>query len=346
MIVDMHRHLWSIYQRYPRAAELAARGGMSLSSVEKLPLVPDWEEAGQKFVAELDEAGVDKSVLFLADYGLRMGEGVFSVYGENLINAELARRYPERIIPYFGIDPRRPGAAEAFEQAVKEQGVKGLKLHPAVGYFPHDRVVYPLYEICVSHGLPVTLHCGPMPSPLLSRYTQPLQFDDVAADFPQLTMILAHAGQELWPEALSVARTKPNIYLELSMWQSRIKFIDEFVFAIARMRDTIGIERILWGSDFPGLRRAMSLKEWVGVFRRLPALGGEYGHPFDDKDVDAILGGNAGRILGLSSGPHHQDSGEAKIRESTAGVSRKPSSDGKARGCSSKHLCGLTAWNT
>ena len=47
-----------------------------------------------------------------------------------------------------------------------------------------------------------------------------------------------------------------------------------------------------------------------------------------------------------SSGPHHQDSGEAKIRESTAGVSRKPSSDGKARGCSSKQLCGLTAWNT
>ena len=47
-----------------------------------------------------------------------------------------------------------------------------------------------------------------------------------------------------------------------------------------------------------------------------------------------------------SSGPHRQDSGEAKIRESTAGVSRKPSSDGKARGSSSKHLCGLTAWNT
>ena len=47
-----------------------------------------------------------------------------------------------------------------------------------------------------------------------------------------------------------------------------------------------------------------------------------------------------------SSGPHHQDSGEAKIRESTAGVSRKPSSDCKACGCSSKHLCGLTAWNT
>ncbi len=52
------------------------------------------------------------------------------------------------------------------------------------------------------------------------------------------------------------------------------------------------------------------------------------------------------QVADLSGGPHHQDSGEAKIRESTAGVSRKPSSDGKARGCSSKHLCGLTAWNT
>ena len=52
------------------------------------------------------------------------------------------------------------------------------------------------------------------------------------------------------------------------------------------------------------------------------------------------------RREGIPSGPHHQDSGEAKIRESTAGVSRKPSSDGKARGSSSKHLCGLTAWNT
>ena len=54
----------------------------------------------------------------------------------------------------------------------------------------------------------------------------------------------------------------------------------------------------------------------------------------------------AEQIINKSSGPHHQDSGEAKMRESTAGVFRKPSSEGKARGCSSKHLCGLTAWNT
>ena len=62
--------------------------------------------------------------------------------------------------------------------------------------------------------------------------------------------------------------------------------------------------------------------------------------------LEGLDGQLAVRYRGESSGPHHQDSGEAKIRESTAGVSRKPSSDGKARGCSSKQLSGLTAWNT
>ena len=299
MIIDMHRHLWSLFGRYPRAAELAIRSGVPKEDIESLPLVPDWQSTGEDLISEMDDSGVDKSVIFLADYSLRLGDGIFSVHGENRIHVELMRRYPDRLIAYFGIDPRHPGAADAFETAVVEWGVRGLKLHPSVGYFPHDRVVYPLYETCVSHGLPVTFHCGPMPSPLYGRYTQPMQFDDVAADFPDLTIVLAHAGQELWPEALSVARTKPNIYLELSMWQARFKDASDFLFALDRMRSTIGIERILWGSDFPGSRREMPLKKWVDIFRRLPSLSEEYDYRFDDRDVDALLGGNAARILNL-----------------------------------------------
>ena len=79
---------------------------------------------------------------------------------------------------------------------------------------------------------------------------------------------------------------------------------------------------------------ALFCRERTGVAQEVDVSGMETG---------ASILENA---IGLSSGPHHQDSGEAKIRESTAGVSRKPSSDCKACGCSSKHLCGLTAWNT
>ena len=75
-------------------------------------------------------------------------------------------------------------------------------------------------------------------------------------------------------------------------------------------------------------------------------LGGNL-HPQDRRAIEMDLLRDYHQILvDNSSGPHHQDSGESKIRESTAGGSRKPSSDGKACGCSSKHLCGLTAWNT
>lgn len=299
MIIDMHRHLWSLFERYPRAAEIARRGGAKEALVEDLPIVPDWEQTGRDLIKEMDESGIDISVIFMADYALRLGDGIFTAEGENRIHVELMKQYTDRIIAYFGIDPRRKGAADSFETAVTEWGVRGLKMHPTVGYFPHDRAAYPLYEICQSKGLPVTFHTGPMPSPLFSRYTQPLHFDEVAADFPDMTIVMAHAGQELWPEALNVARMKPNIILELSMWQPKFKYLNEFLFAIDRMRDTIGIERITWGSDFPGLRNVMPLKKWVDIFKQLPSLGEEHGFKFDDLDVQALMGGNAARILNL-----------------------------------------------
>ena len=84
--------------------------------------------------------------------------------------------------------------------------------------------------------------------------------------------------------------------------------------------------------------------EEFGVLRRL--LESRMGRRGKREFVQVLRLMESFRKEEVSSGPHHQDSGEAKIRESTAGVSRKPSSDGKACGCSSKHLCGLTAWNT
>ena len=247
----------------------------------------------------MDEAGIDKSVIMMGDYGLLLGDWVFTVWGENLIHAELMRKYPDRLIAYFGIDPRRPGAADLLEKGVKELGVKGLKLHPSVGYFPYDKVAYPLYEICQAHGLPITFHSGPMQSPMYSRHTLPWAFDDVAADFPDLTIVLGHAGGVAWPDALALANVKPNVYLELSSWQSRYQNPGEFFLAIDRMRKEIGIERILWGSDFPGLRRDMPLKQWVDIFRDLPSLAGESDYSFDSDEVDALLGGNAARMLRL-----------------------------------------------
>ena len=307
MIVDIHRHMWSLAQRHPIVREIAhGASTVRYRQPDEIPLVPNVDDTADAIVAEMDGAGVDVSALLMADYHRRLGDAIFSPEGENRIQVYASQRHQGRLIPFFGMDPRRPDAASLFEKGLKEWGIKGIKLHPTVGFYPHDRACYPLYEKCVEYGVPVISHTGPMGSPLYSRFAMPIEFDEVAADFPDMTLIMAHSGQghlaapQMWNEALAVAREKPNIVLELSLWQ--IVYKDDpggFVLALDAMRREIGIERIVFGSDFPGPRDVMPLKDWVGVIQGLPSLGEEHGVRFDTRDVDAILGGNSARILGL-----------------------------------------------
>ncbi len=293
MIIDLHRHMWSVGERHRDAfAGMPGRPQLPEPSF-------DWEQTAREIVEEMDGAGVDRSVLFVADFAARLGEPPLSIEEENRLIVEAHRRYPERITAYYGIDPRRPGAADSFERAIKEWGVTGIKFHPTVGFFPHDRLCYPIYELCVSHGLPVLFHSGPAFHPkLYSRFTHPLEYDQVAADFPNLTMIMGHAGGEWWHDCIAVAHGHPNMVLELSEWQVILRDTpQEALHAIDRMRNALGIERLVWGTDFPGIRRRISLKESMEVFQRLPSLGAEHGYTFSDADVEAVLGGNAQRIL-------------------------------------------------
>jgi predicted TIM-barrel fold metal-dependent hydrolase len=96
--------------------------------------------------------------------------------------------------------------------------------------------------------------------------------DEIAVDFPTVPIILAHAGFCWWPEALNIAATKANIYLDLAGWQPRIKktAIDEFYRPLRTMIDTIGSNRILLGSDWPALRLLMNSQQWVDSFKNPP----------------------------------------------------------------------------
>lgn len=300
MIVDMHRHLWSLFERYPRVAKATVLGNAVSHHQASDDMVPDALSRGDEILAEMDATGIGSTVIFLGDYGLRLGEGVFSAEGENEIHAKLAKKHPGKLIPFLGIDPRRTGALELFRVSLEEWGMRGLKLHPASGFLPSDPACLPFFELAGQKGVPVLLHTGPTATPLLSNTTQPVYLDSVAADFPNTTIIMAHAGRCWWPEALEIAFCKPNIMLELSMWQwTFLRDEQEFVSAIAKMKATIGVERLLFGSDFPGMKRATSLSSWVQAIRDLPVLAKKHGYQITDEDVEAILGGNAQRLLGL-----------------------------------------------
>ena len=298
MIVDMHRHLWSVFERHPNASHRFTRGfGGPQGQKSKL----DADGRAADVLAEMEEAGISRTVIVVADFALRLGEGLFAIEEENRLVAGFGRSHPGRLIPFLGVDPRRPGALELFRKGLDEWGVAGLKLHPGSGFFPHDPACLPLFDLAGQRGVPVLVHTGPMVTPLLSRTAQPVHLDEVAADFPKTTIIMAHVGLCWWEEALSIAWHKPNIVLELSTWQwTFLRDPRDFVRAVATMKDSIGADRIVFGSDFPALRAAMSLRSWVEVFQRLPDLAREHGFHISDTEAQAILGGNARRLLRLS----------------------------------------------
>ncbi len=96
--------------------------------------------------------------------------------------------------------------------------MRGLKLHPGAAFFPN--ACLPFFELAGQAGVPVVVHTGPLASPLFSHTARPAFLDPVAADFPDNGIVMQHAGQRCWwEEALNVAFWKPNVYLELSMWQ-------------------------------------------------------------------------------------------------------------------------------
>lgn len=295
MIIDIHRHMWSAGERHRAAyANLPGRE-------QQPPTNFDWEETTQGIVEEMENAGVDRSVLLVADFTARLGDPPFSIEQENSFVAEAQKRYPDKVISFYGIDPRRPGAADSFQRAISEWGVQGIKIHPSVGFFPHDPVCYPFYELCAVHDLPVLFHVGPASHPwLYSRFCHPLEFDQVAADFPNVTMIMGHAGHEWWADCLALARGHLNMVLDLSGWQLKLRDRpEEALHAIDRMRNFVGINRLLWGNDFPGPRDRISLRQCREVFVNLPSLAAKHGYSFSDADVQAILGANAQSLLKL-----------------------------------------------
>lgn len=301
MIIDFHRHVWSAFERYPSVREMGISSPTHPATTDPSAGqdLSDHEKRGDEILAEMDEAGVDLSVIFLGDYGLLLGEGSLSVEEENQRHARLVSRFPDRLVSFLGVDPRRPEAVELFEFGLERWDVRGLKLHPGSGFSPSDPECFPLFEMAGQRGVPVAVHTGPIASPLLSAGGQPLHLDAVAAQFPRTDIVMLHAGQECWwREALQIAFWKPNVHLELSGWQLTYRRDPEaFVQAVATMVGTIGGERILFASDHPAMASVMALSDWVTVFRGLEGEGQRYGQRISGADVANMLGRNAMKLL-------------------------------------------------
>ena len=207
--------------------------------------------------------------------------------------AQLVKKYPQAFLGAWAmIDPwKGKMAIKELERAVKELGLIGLKFQPiAQGFYPNDRRFYPIYEKCVELNIPVSFHTGytragaslPGGGGFHLKYTKPIpHIDDVAADFPQLTIIMS---QPAWPwheEQIAVLLHKANVYADLSGWAPRY-FPENLKREInGRLQD-----KFMFGSDYPEI----SPKRWLEEFE----TGG-----YKPEVIEKVLYKNAQAILNL-----------------------------------------------
>jgi uncharacterized protein len=184
--------------------------------------------------------------------------------------AELAAEHADVIIPFASVDPARGTAGVCLaRRLITEFGVRGFKFHPSVqGFYPNDRAAYPLYEVIAAHGLVALFHTGqtgagagtPGGGGVRLRYADPMYLDDVAADFPDLDIILAHPSFPWQNEALAIATHKPRVYIDLSGWSPKY-----FPPLLVQYANTLLRDKVLFGSDFP----AITPDRWIRDFENL-----------------------------------------------------------------------------
>jgi predicted TIM-barrel fold metal-dependent hydrolase len=206
------------------------------------------EEMYEKY-KELDIMGV----IFTVDAETTSGRP----FSGNDYTAGVVKKYSDQFIGFASVDPWKGKAAvNEMERAVKELDLRGLKLHPiSQHFFPSDQRFYPLWQKCQELGVPVLFHTGqtgvgagqPGGGGFKLKYSQPIPYmDDVAADFPELDIIMAHPGVPWQEEQLSVAVHKRNAYIDLSGWSPRY-----FRPILVQYANSLLQDKVLFGSDFP-----------------------------------------------------------------------------------------------
>lgn len=228
----------------------------------------------EKFAAHLENNNIEKAVI-LPEINPKVTGVVTNEYV-----FEFCQGF-DIFVPFCTINPslsNNPG--EDFEKYVR-MGAKGIKLYPSYSFFyPNDSALYPIYEIAQEFRLPVLIHTG---SSIFKgsriKYADPIHLDDVATDFPELPILMAHSGRGLWYDrAFFLSKLHPKLYLEISGLPPKnlLKYFPEL---------EKNVDKVVYGSDWPGIQ---TISQNIEAIQKLPLT---------QDSIEKILYRNAAQIL-------------------------------------------------
>lgn len=218
------------------------------------------------FLGHLDRCGVDRAVLI--NYVAPEVIGFTSEINDWI--ARYVQTDPKRLIPCGSVDPKQAKNMQAEMEQIVRLGIRLIKIHP-----PHQ-LLYPndylnglkeleiVYRTAEANGIPVMFHTGTSIFPnARNKYGDPMHLDDVAVDFPNLKILMAHGGRPLWMNtAFFLVRRHKNLYFDLSGIPPR-SLLEYF----PRLQEIA--HKSLFGTDWPGPGVA-DIKQNLDDFRALP----------------------------------------------------------------------------
>jgi len=247
------------------------------------------EEQAQRWAKELDAYGIE-----------RIG---FVTGRDNDELARVIRIYPDRFVGFAHHDITRFDAADELERAVSQLGLKGLKLlAPTIPLLINDHALYPVWETCERLGIPVLCHFGMLGAAGGISYhhnISPAVLEPVARDFPTVDFVIPHFGIQHVTDLLFLCWSCPNVNVDSSgsnqwvRWMPYKLTLDDL---FQRFYETIGPERILFGSDSSWFPRGFAVRYLQDQLRICRFMN------MSHNELQLIFGGNAARILNVPLG--------------------------------------------
>jgi predicted TIM-barrel fold metal-dependent hydrolase len=294
-VIDAHTHTWS--RDIISKSDLEARR----ISAEKLGVEPVLDSTIDSLRKAMNVSGVERAVVLPIDSAYNR-EMPLSLTEKTDWHANEVADNPD-VVSFVGLDPRRGEAGlKELERAVNEKGCKGWKMYPPNGFYPDDKEFEPYYRLCADLDIPIIIHQGFTPRFKHVKYARPVYVDRVAADFPDLKIVLAHVGIPWQDETLMIASKNPNISVDVSGWQVFASSVPMKVYQMVADAKLVRVfpNRMLFGSDFPLFEYTMPLKKWVDFFTglQLPTELIDQGYKqIREDEIEKVMWKNAARII-------------------------------------------------
>jgi predicted TIM-barrel fold metal-dependent hydrolase len=257
------------------------------------------ESGAERLLTSMDRSGIDKAVTVALVHSPNLDDAAVAAINDYV--TEQVALAPDRLIRFCAVNPRSAQATEILRSEVEDRGARGLKIHGAMQQIDvDDHLLWPVYEVMEAYRLPILFHSGDIGVlPCTDTHTRASRFDEIACAFPELPMILGHAGRIDFSTVAGLLRKHPNVYVDVSSVigrdpASRTWPLKNLLEVVKSWAGTT--EHLLFGSDFP----LYSISETISVVDQLASeiAAGAFGPtPLASRDVIAVRDENARKFL-------------------------------------------------